>query len=90
MYRGLSAAVVEASDAKMPACKAALRSAGGELLRRAQQAGTVRADATIADLLRLTYAFVLVAEKNPEDKGLFERLMSFTVDGLRTPTTAPV
>jgi AcrR family transcriptional regulator len=90
MYRGLSAAVVEASDAKMPACKAALRSAGGELLRRAQQAGTVRADATIADLLRLTYAFVLVAEKNPEDKGLFERLMSFTIDGLRTPTTAPV
>jgi len=88
MYRGLSAAVVEASDAKMPACKVALRSAGDELLSRAQAAGLVRAEATIADLLRLTYAIVLVTEKNPEEKGLFDRLMSLAVDGFRTPTAA--
>ncbi len=40
------------------------------------------------DLLRLTCAIALVAERAPEDPGLADRLLSFAVDGLRVrPTT---
>ena len=82
MYRGLSAAIMEASD-KMPACKTLLREAGGTLLRRAQEAGQVKADLQIADLLKLTHAIVLAAEKTPDDHDLFARLMALAVDGMR-------
>lgn len=83
-YRGLAKAIMSAPDAKMPACKALLRSSGAELLRRAQEAGEVRADADIGDLLKLTNAIVLTAENNRDDRDLFGRLMTLTVDGLRT------
>ncbi|MEU3463687.1 helix-turn-helix domain-containing protein [Streptomyces sp. NPDC006733] len=85
MYRGLSAAIMAADEAKMVACKLPLRAAGGALLERAQRAGEVRADATIADLLKLTNAIVLVAEKDPERQAIFDRLMTLALDGLRTP-----
>jgi AcrR family transcriptional regulator len=84
IYRGLAKAIMSAPDAKMPACKALLRSSGETLLRRAQDAGAVRTDTTIGDLLKLTNAIVLTAENNHDDKGLFGRLMALTVDGLRT------
>lgn len=87
MYRGLSAAIM-AADTKMPACKIPLRAAGGALLERAQRAGEVREDATIADLLKLTNAIVLVAEKDPEHRAIFDRLMDLTLHGLRTPAGA--
>jgi AcrR family transcriptional regulator len=83
-YRGLSAAIMEASQERMKACKSRLRASGGALLARAQEAGAVRPDAEIGDLLKLTYAMVLAAEKNPAERGLFTRLMSLAVDGLRT------
>uniref|UniRef100_UPI00084975B5 TetR/AcrR family transcriptional regulator n=1 Tax=Actinacidiphila rubida TaxID=310780 RepID=UPI00084975B5 len=84
MYRGLSAAIMEASDQRMPACKTRLRDAGGSLLWRAQQAGEVKPDLAIADLLKLTSALVVAAEKNQEDRGLFGRLMALVIDGIRT------
>jgi len=84
MYRGLSAAIMEASDSRMPACKTRLRDAGGMLLWRAQQSGDVKPDLRIADLLKLTSAIVLAAEKDPEDRGVFGRLMSLVIDGMRT------
>ncbi|MBD0735589.1 TetR/AcrR family transcriptional regulator [Streptomyces sp. CBMA29] len=83
-YRGLAKAIMSAPDAKMPACKALLRSSGEALLRRAQDAGEIRPDATMSDLLKLINAIVLTAENNREDKGLFARLMTLTLDGLRT------
>lgn len=83
-YRGLAAAVMSAPDAKMPACKVRLRSSGGALLWRAQQAGLVRTDVDIADLLKMTHAIVMTAEADQEDRGLFGRLMSLAVHGLRT------
>jgi AcrR family transcriptional regulator len=85
-YRGLSVAIMQASQhaGRMAACKSRLYTAGGALLARAQAAGTVRADATIGDLLKLTHAVVLVAEKNPGDRGLFERLLSLVLDGVHT------
>lgn len=83
-YRGLAAAIMDACETRMQHCKTELRAAGGTLLWRAQQAGAIRNDVTIADLLRLTSAIVLAAEKNPEERGLFSRLMSLAVDGMRT------
>lgn len=82
-YRGLAAQIMEAEPTRMSACKEVLRSAGGRLLERAQREGAVRADAQIGDLLKLTFAIVHTAEKNPQERGLFDRLMSLTVDGIR-------
>jgi AcrR family transcriptional regulator len=87
-YRGLSAAIMENGGLRMPACKQRLRTAGGDLLRRAQDAGQIRADTQIGDLLKLTHALVLAAEKSPEERGLFDRLLSLTVDGLRSREAA--
>jgi AcrR family transcriptional regulator len=86
IYRGLSVAIMQGSQhtGRMAACKSRLYTAGGALLARAQAAGTVRADAAIGDLLKLTHAAVLVAEKNPGDRGLFERLLSLVLDGVHT------
>ncbi|WP_308190731.1 helix-turn-helix domain-containing protein [Streptomyces sp. HPF1205] len=83
-YRGLSAAIMENGGLRMPSCKTRLRTAGGALLWRAQEAGAIRPDAQIGDLLKLTHAMVLAAEKNPEERGLFDRLMDLALDGLRT------
>jgi AcrR family transcriptional regulator len=88
-YRGLAAAVMEASDIRMTTCKNRLRAAGGVLLERAQREGTVRKDAEIGDLLKLTYAIVLAAEKNPDDAGVFNRLMSLTLTGILTRPQQP-
>lgn len=82
-YRGLAAVIMSAPDAKMPACKTLLRAAGASLLRRAQDEGQVKADVTIGDLLKLTNAIVMIAEGNPEDRGLFDRVMKLAMDGVR-------
>jgi hypothetical protein len=80
---------MEASDIRMTTCKNRLRAAGGVLLERAQREGTVRKDAEIGDLLKLTYAIVLAAEKNPDDAGVFNRLMSLTLTGILTRPQQP-
>jgi AcrR family transcriptional regulator len=83
-YRGLAACIMDATGARMSACKALLRTSGGALLKRAQDSGDVRTDVAISDLLKLTYAIVLAAEKSPGEHGLFGRLMSLVTDGMRT------
>ncbi|WP_202238966.1 TetR/AcrR family transcriptional regulator [Actinacidiphila reveromycinica] len=89
LYRGMAAAIGEASDAQMPACKVLLREAGGKLLARAQREGAVREDIRIGDLLKLTYAVVQAAEKDPAEKGVFRRLMTLMMEGIRVRTPAP-
>ncbi|MCW2874805.1 TetR/AcrR family transcriptional regulator [Actinacidiphila oryziradicis] len=90
-YRGLAAAIMASPEAKMPNCKGPMRRSGGKLLERAQQAGEVRKDAAIGDLLRLTNALVLAAEQTPDDPELFDRLLTLAVEGMRTraPEGAP-
>ncbi|WP_329135830.1 TetR/AcrR family transcriptional regulator [Streptomyces sp. NBC_01476] len=85
-YRGLAAAITEASDDRMPACRTKMPAAGTALLHRAQESGGVRSDIGIGDLLKLTYAIVVSAERNADDPDLFDRLMSLMTDGLRTRT----
>lgn len=83
-YRGLAVALMEADEGRMPACKSAAVAAADQLLVRAQQAGEVRDDVAIADIMRLTSAIVVAAERNPTDhRGTFDRLMQLALDGYR-------
>ncbi|MFE2425413.1 TetR/AcrR family transcriptional regulator [Streptomyces sp. NPDC059373] len=83
MYRGVAAILMASQNPFTAACRDRLRGSGGALLRRAQEAGEVREDTEIADLLKLTHAVLLAAEKSPEDRELFGRLMGLIMDGLR-------
>ena len=58
-----------------------VRSAGEALLVRAQEAGEVRGDVDIDDVLRLISAIALGTEDAPDRAG---RLFRLTMDGLRT------
>ncbi|MEV7319087.1 TetR/AcrR family transcriptional regulator [Streptomyces sp. NPDC093970] len=83
-YRGLSKALMSASPASaLSRCDTPMREAGAALLTRAQEAGTVRADVRIADLLRLTHAIALAVEESPEDPDLVNRLLTLTLKGLK-------
>jgi hypothetical protein len=64
-------------------CSDPIREAGGELLGRAQEAGTVRTDVAIGDLLQLTHAIALAAEASPGDAELADRLLMLTLRGLK-------
>ena len=63
-------------------CKGALRAAGGALLIRAQQAGAVRPDIDISDLLGLAHAISWAAEETPSDADRSERMLALLMDGL--------
>ncbi|MHC0431122.1 TetR/AcrR family transcriptional regulator [Streptomyces sp. O3] len=84
-YRGLSRALMSVSydDASaLSRCREPMRDAGGALLARAREAGSVRPDVTIGDLLQLTNAIALAAEETPSDPGLADRLLTLTLQGL--------
>ncbi|MGW5651085.1 TetR/AcrR family transcriptional regulator [Streptomyces humi] len=86
-YRGLSRALMSASSAgsasALSRCGTPMREAGTALLTRAQQAGTVRTDVEIGDLLQLTHAIALAGEESPGDPDLADRLLSLTLRGLK-------
>jgi AcrR family transcriptional regulator len=93
-YRGLAASLMESehapgAGATMTSCKVPMRKAGGALLARAQQAGLVREDTNIPDLLQLTHVIGLAAEKTPDDPEIAERLLTLTLDGLRFRRVPP-
>ncbi|MGW4204372.1 TetR/AcrR family transcriptional regulator [Streptomyces sp. NPDC004726] len=85
-YRGLSRALMSAShdrSSALSACCVPLSEAGERLLARAQRSGSVRADASIGDLMQLTNAIALAAEQSPDDPELPGRLLALTLRGLR-------
>ncbi|MDI3409064.1 TetR/AcrR family transcriptional regulator [Streptomyces cavernicola] len=85
-YRGLSRALMSVSQddsSALARCSAPMREAGGALLVRAQEAGSVRSDITIGDLLQLTNAIALAAEETPGDPELADRLLMLTLRGLK-------
>jgi AcrR family transcriptional regulator len=63
--------------------KDAMQAAGGALLTRAQQAGAVRSDVEIADLLRLAHAISWAAEPTSDGVDRTDRFLSLMLDGLR-------
>ncbi|MEU2115467.1 helix-turn-helix domain-containing protein [Streptomyces sp. NPDC016459] len=85
-YRGLAHALMSASydrSSALTGCSEPLRAAGERLLGRAREAGQVRADVSIGDLLQLTNAIALAAEQCPEDDGLADRLLALTLRGIK-------
>jgi AcrR family transcriptional regulator len=90
-YRGVSRALMSASrdeSSALARCSRPLREAGSALLARAQEAGDVRRDVSIADLLQLTNAIALAAEETPDDPQLADRLLNLTLRGLK-PAQVP-
>ncbi|MER5385115.1 helix-turn-helix domain-containing protein [Streptomyces sp. NPDC002688] len=85
-YRGLARALMSASrddGSHLARCSGPMREAGSALLLRAQEAGAVRPDVSIGDLLQLTNAIALAAEETPDDPALADRLLSLTLRGLK-------
>ena len=85
-YRGLAHALMSATSddtSALARCSGPIREAGAALLARAQEAGTVRAEVAIGDLLQLTHAIALAAEESPADPELPDRLLTLTLRGLK-------
>ncbi|MEU9863875.1 helix-turn-helix domain-containing protein [Streptomyces sp. NPDC047971] len=86
-YRGFARALMSASrdgSSALAQCDVPLRAAGEVLLGRAREAGTVRADVSIGDLMQLTNAIALAAEQNPDDEELPDRLLALTLRGMKS------
>ncbi len=84
----VSAARVSVSASPMvvaltPAILAACSRARPDTLARAQEAGAVRRDIEITDLLRLTHSIALMVEPGPEGATRAERLFEVMVVGLK-------
>jgi|SRR5579859_8104018 len=77
---------VGASSEVFASCRSALYAAGEPLLERAQQAGDVRGDVDVADVLHLVSGIAKVTSLEPAQ---IERLLDIALDGLRPrPTVA--
>ncbi|MFF4174009.1 TetR/AcrR family transcriptional regulator [Streptomyces sp. NPDC001744] len=84
-YRGLAHALMSASydrSSALSRCSDPLRAAGERLLARAREAGQVRADVSMDDLMQLTNAIALAVEQCPEDPELADRLLALTLRGI--------
>jgi AcrR family transcriptional regulator len=66
------------------ACRTAITAAGDMLLRRAQEAGVVRADTNFTDVGRMVGGIAAIRTADP---GQIERILDVALDGLRY--TAP-
>lgn len=64
----------------MKSCRGVVNAAGEPLLRRAQDAGQIRTDVAIDDVVRIVYGLAGVALAEP---GQRDRLIGITLDGLR-------
>jgi AcrR family transcriptional regulator len=89
--RGLAAALSDEGRAQslFGECHAMINAAGSALLDRAKDAGAVRAEVPLGDLLKMAKAFALAAETSPEGSALAERLLALSMDGLRPRTSSP-
>jgi AcrR family transcriptional regulator len=73
-------ASMDREDEVFVACRTALTAAGDALLRRAQEAGEVRPDATFADVGRMVGGIAAIPSAEP---GQVERILDLALDGLR-------
>jgi AcrR family transcriptional regulator len=92
-FQGLGGAVVidlldvdaDGHAPEMP-CRQ-MRAVGEQLLQRAKDQGTARADAEADDLVRLVNALVSATDDADDRAALADRLFALMMDGLRTPTS---
>jgi AcrR family transcriptional regulator len=87
--RGTATVIIEAMSAEwahtgLGSAAAAICTALGRLLDRAQRAGSIRADIDPGDLLRLTNAIGVASERTPDRDGYTDRMLTLLFDGLRT------
>jgi|SoiMethySBSTD1v2_1073268.scaffolds.fasta_scaffold123393_4 AcrR family transcriptional regulator len=91
--RGLAEALMSGPGERQPevfaAGKQAMREAGAALVGRAQEAGEVRGDVDVADLLKLGHAIALAAEHAPDGPDQADRLLALVMDGLRQGRPLP-
>jgi AcrR family transcriptional regulator len=66
-------------------CKAMVMTTGGRLVERAQEAGAIRDDIELTDILTLVSAIAHAGELTRDQSGLSERLLAVAIDGLRRP-----
>jgi AcrR family transcriptional regulator len=89
--RGLAAALSDEGRAQslFSECHAMINATGAALLDRAKDAGAVRPEVPLGDLLKMAKAFANAAETSPEGSALAERLLVLSMDGLRPRTSSP-
>ena len=90
--RGLAAALSDEGRASslFAECHGMINAAGSTLLDRAKDAGAVRADVPLGDIIKMAKAFALAGETSPEGPALAERLLVLSMDGLRPRPTSTV
>ena len=79
----LSHELLEYLDRDAPlfqSCRASLYAAGAPLLERAQEAGVVRPDVALADVIQMVGGISKIAAAEP---GQLERILEVALDGLR-------
>ncbi|HEX6543028.1 MAG TPA: helix-turn-helix domain-containing protein [Ktedonobacterales bacterium] len=85
LQRGLTEVLVEGEKSgEISPAKARMRAAGAALLARAQQAGAVRSDIDILDLMRLVHGVAVSSEMSPARAQLTSHYLKIMIDGLRT------
>lgn len=85
--RGLATSLIhgvrDTDPARGTTCHAVLSAAGSELLHQAREAGAIRPEVSIVDLLTLVNAISLVTEQDPEGTAEADRLLTLAIDGIR-------
>ncbi|WP_444950706.1 TetR/AcrR family transcriptional regulator [Micromonospora ureilytica] len=86
-HRGLAVSLLPAGPGLEPSepdntCHSMLNAAGGRLLARAQDAGAVRPDVSLADLLTLVNAIAFATE-GAGDPGDVDRLLVLALNGIQ-------
>ncbi len=83
VYIGTKKALLEGLNKESPvlmSCRASLYHAGGPLVQRAQEAGELREDASIDDVIRMISGIAGVAFDDDEQR---DRVIAMAIDGLR-------
>jgi AcrR family transcriptional regulator len=89
-YRGLKGVLgqlVHDEGSPLSGSKDLVRAAARTVLVPAQQAGAIRPDVTVPELLRLVHALVLTAELTPQGTSEVDRMLTLLLDGLLHPPT---
>jgi AcrR family transcriptional regulator len=87
--RGLTASLMAAIGTQEESwCRDAVFASASALLARAQQAGAVRPDVTVRQLLKLVNGIALATETEPDRDEQVGRLLDLLLDGLRAASTS--
>lgn len=85
--RGLANALVAAAGKNaevISACSQTIRATAQRLLTRAQEAGAIREDLEVTEVMMLIHGIVVATERAPEQA---DRVLSLMLDGLRGPSS---